>query len=252
MNLGGTLAGGEAWYFRIVSGVRGHEVAVIVPFAGAPPVRVTLEDWSTRLNKWLGTEREIEVGDPAFDAKFLVQPEARHEARARRLLGSRDLRRAIAGAFALGASELGLGARGLRVTLPLERFAGSRQDRLLGHLGRIARAYARSVLDVPALHGKRRAFVAGGAARCPYCHAGVDGTEPDLVSCRRCRTVLHDECWRELGHCPVLGCPGKRPQRASGAGGARGRRRPSREPTAGKRYLADLERRRLAAEAEAD
>src|SRR4051812_36233442 len=41
--------------------------------------------------------------------------------------------------------------------------------------------------------------------RCAYCHGSV----VHAARCLRCGTVLHDECHRELGRCPALGCNGR-------------------------------------------
>lgn len=53
-----------------------------------------------------------------------------------------------------------------------------------------------------------------GKARCAYCHEDVTGSEPDLVACDGCGTVLHEGCWAEGGSCPTLGCGGQTPERA--------------------------------------
>lgn len=44
-------------------------------------------------------------------------------------------------------------------------------------------------------------------ARCAFCHEEVPA--PELVGCESCRTLLHDECWRELGRCTTTGCAGR-------------------------------------------
>lgn len=41
--------------------------------------------------------------------------------------------------------------------------------------------------------------------RCPYCHADVGGWDW-VIRCDGCRTVLHEECARDLGVCPSSGC----------------------------------------------
>jgi hypothetical protein len=42
-------------------------------------------------------------------------------------------------------------------------------------------------------------------ARCAYCHADVADSD-GVVKCSRCATLLHEDCWREHGSCPALGC----------------------------------------------
>jgi hypothetical protein len=176
-------------------------------------VRVTLEDWTTRLAKWLGVTREIEVGDPEFDERFLLETEDR--APARQMLVNREVRRAIHTAFSKGVRELKIGGHTIQARLPANDFAGARRTSILRELEALAGALERPPLAVAVLEGSVRAVTdKRGRARCPYCREGISGEEPDLVACRQCETVLHDECWRELGRCPVLGCRGRHPQRA--------------------------------------
>jgi hypothetical protein len=81
-------------------------------------------------------------------------------------------------------------------------------------LDQVARTFDRKSIPVRVLGGERFALVdAGGATRCPYCHAAISGDEETLVACESCRTVLHEGCWSEHGHCPILGCPGTAPER---------------------------------------
>lgn len=43
-----------------------------------------------------------------------------------------------------------------------------------------------------------------GKARCAVCH----GNDGDLSVCPVCFTTIHNECYTELGRCPILGCAG--------------------------------------------
>ena len=45
-------------------------------------------------------------------------------------------------------------------------------------------------------------------AMCPYCREGIADASR-VVSCLLCRTVHHQECWEETGHCSVFGCKGR-------------------------------------------
>ena len=62
--------------------------------------------------------------------------------------------------------------------------------------------------------------------RCSYCHDLAVGTLEGCV----CGTVLHFECWFELGQCPTLGCCGLRAEcsEADPFGGAETARRSRR------------------------
>lgn len=52
------------------------------------------------------------------------------------------------------------------------------------------------------------AWTGGAAARCPYCHDGLEG---ELTTCEGCRTIHHADCLAD-GGCAVLGCRGRRAQ----------------------------------------
>ncbi len=44
---------------------------------------------------------------------------------------------------------------------------------------------------------------------CPYCRGAI-GKQDQLVSCRECRTLHHQECWSETDRCSVFGCGSKK------------------------------------------
>jgi hypothetical protein len=103
--------------------------------------------------------------------------------------------------------SLSLGDGELRLALRASPVAARDMGTLLRVLAEAAPSFERVRLEV---HGfERRAFARAGVPRCAYCHVDVSGTERDLVACERCSTVLHEACWEELGHCPVLGCTGR-------------------------------------------
>lgn len=111
----------------------------------------------------------------------------------------------------------------LRATVK-KRIAGSRLPVLLSLLDEIVGAFEPVPVKVTVLGGERRALLGlSGNPRCSYCHADVTGEETDLVACALCRTILHDGCWREHGHCPVLGCTGQEPERPGSGPGERER-----------------------------
>lgn len=180
----------------------------------APRVRFTLETASTRFAKALGYLREIEVGDPAFDALFLIET---HDPRARKHLArGRELREKIVAVFErYGVESLEVRRNKLLAKIPLAALRKGDYARLLDLLAATARAFDRVGIKVKVL-GSERLAVAGaqGKPRCAYCHADVTGDEPDLVACETCGTVLHEACWSELGRCPLLGCTGERPEKA--------------------------------------
>lgn len=185
---------------------------VTVFFDGAPPLVVTLEDWATKLKKWFGVVREVEVGDPRFDDRFLL--ETPQPTKALTALAKDKTRRAIEAVFdRFRCSRLQLFGNGVAARVRAQPLLPATKRSLIAQLDKIADAFDRRAIRVKVLGGQRRALSEKGAARCALCHDAITGREPDLVACRKCSTVAHDECWSELGHCPVLGCPGKRPER---------------------------------------
>lgn len=73
----------------------------------------------------------------------------------------------------------------------------------------VARGCERRVLDVR-VRGvlvQGLAWTGGAAARCPYCHDGLEG---ELATCEACRTIHHTDCLADAGGCTLLGCRGRR------------------------------------------
>ncbi|HET6495557.1 MAG TPA: hypothetical protein VFH61_09365 [Thermoleophilia bacterium] len=68
-----------------------------------------------------------------------------------------------------------------------------------------ARRVVRAV--VSAVSPLRLSLTAKGVASCPYCRDTVNESKEAWVSCGGCETLLHAECWDDLGRCPTLGCP---------------------------------------------
>jgi hypothetical protein len=192
----------HSWNARLI--VRGESL---------PGLVVTRETWLTGINKWLGFTTEIEVGAPAFDAKFLLQGGDR----AKRSLSVAGVRERIENVFAASEGIESLQIESDRIVLILPTRQESRPERyalLLAGLGALARELERVAVPVRVLGGERRAFRGRAThARCAYCHEDVTGEEPDLVACRACATIAHDACWAELGRCPVMGCRETEPER---------------------------------------
>jgi hypothetical protein len=211
----GTLAGGTRAHvgFSVAPG-KGplYYVHLAVAADEAPSLVVTREDAMSWFAKAIGLKHEIEVGDKAFDAHYLLETE---DPRAAKALGAVALREEIDEIFSYsGVERLELGKGSLVVTARAEPLNGVAMKELLALLAAVARLVARVPITVRILGGERRALVgASGQARCGYCHEDVTGEEPDLVACDHCRTVAHAECWVELGRCPVIGCPGRAPER---------------------------------------
>jgi hypothetical protein len=219
--LSGALADGRRARVSFVLSPSGRgrvlHARVAVAALDAPRLTVTLETWRSRLGKLLGRTREIEVGDEAFDRRFLLEtPEPERVARA---LGRRELRDATEAAFTRYRVEtLELDRGEMVATVRADALTPERYRELILLLSAAARTLDRVPVRVRVVgqEGREDAFGLCGqhaAVRCSYCHGDVTGEEPDLAVCRLCHTVIHDGCFQELGRCPLLGCLGKPPRR---------------------------------------
>ncbi len=170
----------------------------------APHLVVSEETIFTKIGKVLGTTDEIEVGDARFDGRFLLQTTAR--VKASKVLRVSDVRRAIWRIFDFGALTLRFEGREIAV---VARSSAVEPTNYRPILERISATLDRKTLAVRVLGGERRASVdAKGRTRCPYCRENLTGEEPNLVACEKCKSVVHDECWKEHDGCPLAGCEG--------------------------------------------
>ena len=174
---------------------------------------VTREDFLSRIGAWLGLTGDVHVGDEGFDKRFWIKTP--NESRTKRAM-NQGLKAVVERLFNVYLVErLRIENGWLQVVAQSGSVDPYAYAALLAWLDNAAATFDRVPIAVKVLGGERRALKdASGGTRCAYCHGGITGGEPDLVACERCRTVLHDECWRELGHCPLLGCTGKSPERA--------------------------------------
>ncbi len=184
----------------------------------APDLKVSRETTMTRVHKWLGLQNEIEIGDPDFDRRYLLETKTPDRAR-KALARSHEVRRSIETAFAFNAKHVSFGAGIVSAVFAIEALAPEHYPSILGSLDEAARTFDRVTIKVRGLEGERRAAVdALGKTRCPYCRAGITGDDEALTACKACRTVLHEGCWDEHGGCPILGCTGRDPERATRRG----------------------------------
>jgi hypothetical protein len=174
---------------------------------------VTREDFLARIGAWLGLTGDVHVGDAEFDKRFWIKTP--NEGRTRKAM-DQGLKEVVERLFqTYGIERLRIEGGWLQVVAQSGSVDPFAYATLLAWLERAAQAFDRVPIAVKVLGGERHALKDGsGGTRCAYCHGGISGAEPDLVACERCHTVLHDDCWRELGHCPLLGCAGKSPERA--------------------------------------
>jgi len=145
----------------------------------------------------------VSIGDPAFEAAYIVRADDPHFARA--LLGpeARDLfeqgRRIGAG------GRLRLNVDRLRLRIQKEEALASPRD--LVSLVRVGLGMLERVRDAVESRAAVQFFDAApppdSKPNCPVCGAGVaDGR----VACRRCRTPHHRECWDYARGCSMFAC----------------------------------------------
>jgi hypothetical protein len=165
---------------------------------------VSPESALVKVDKLLGRALEIEVGVPEFDDRYLL--ETQDGDGARRALEV-PLRREIDRLFLdAGVTSLAFVPSGeVRAVVPARLLDRGRAASLVKRLGEAARLAAGLNLKVELDVGRLRRL-----GRCGFCHVDVTGREPGLVACGRCKTIVHDACWREHGSCPVLACAGQK------------------------------------------
>jgi hypothetical protein len=183
------------------------EARVSLSVRGAPAFDLERESRGGEWRLRPGDHVKVETGDTAFDARFHLEGERIHPQ-------AREALKVLFDEF--GVTRIESKTEQLTATAPLSVLGtAARYEELLGLLVKAAVAVERIPIDVRVLGSTRTALVgAKGAARCSFCHGDITGHEPDLVACGSCSTVLHEGCWADLGHCPVLGCRGRHPERA--------------------------------------
>jgi hypothetical protein len=157
-----------------------------------PRLELARRDKKPVLAKWPGVLAEHELKDEELARRFLCRAGSSFDALARvkgaLLASDLDLRE-----LRLDRGELALVLRAGRGEL----------DRVTGLL---------EALDRALLAGQAVLVKAAGAehARCGFCHAELALEVLATTACDRCSTPVHELCWEEHGHCPVLGCGGAR------------------------------------------
>jgi hypothetical protein len=213
--LSGKLATGRPARVEFETVPRGKERVIYTRFRvaapGSPWLSIRREGFFDKLGKWIGVSRDLDVGDRAFDDRFLIQTSSDEKAL---VAFARGLKDAVRRAFEKHGIESLVAREGwLIASVRTSSLEPENYPILLDVLDRAAQSFERQSIPVRVLQRERRALVAEGKTRCAYCHDGITGDEPDLVACPRCQTVLHDGCWSENRHCPVLGCAETTPER---------------------------------------
>jgi len=173
-------------------------------WAPSGTLRVVPEGFFARLRKYFGAE-DIQVGDAAFDEKYLIQGSP--TSWVREALDP-EVRRGLETLSGLGASfwrgsGIRLDAGPTGVTIFCYRNLVDSRDELLGYIGggvailrrlRTAGSSSSGVLSVES---------AAAEGRCPVCGQSM---EEELHRCGACLTLHHEDCWTYFGGCAIYAC----------------------------------------------
>ncbi len=177
-------------------------LAVAAP--AAPSLVVTRENGFGGLLARIGWKKRTSSGDRAFDGRYFLESE---DPRAGNVLVRHEVRDEIDGAFLFqGVERLAFGKGSVVLTVNASQVLVDAYGQLLARIAQIAHLVDQRAVVVRLVGCERHEH-----ARCGYCHANLSDEDTRVVSCDRCSTVVHDECWEELRHCPVAGCPGGAP-----------------------------------------
>jgi len=174
---------------------------VTVDLKGCSPgmLMIFRDDLRSLIPKLFGAQ-DLEIGDPSFDQRYVVQasPESlarqifRAGRRAEAMASVSRLDRFPGAAIHLTRESLTVRARGYL----------NREADLLA-LARTAIDFTRVILDLepPAPITWGESTSKGGD--CPICGSPL---ELRVVRCTRCQTPHHLECWKYNGQCSIFGC----------------------------------------------
>jgi hypothetical protein len=201
--------GGRDARIEVHAGSKNHPpyTRVTVDARGRSPGSLHLlpEGFGQSFLKIFGAQ-DIEIGDAAFDADFVIK--ATPESLAYGLF-SPERRRRVTGAVyrirSLGDPKVDLDANQLSVQVR----AYLASEGALLQLVKTAEEFGEFLWGTPVEPGIQVGEVrilSGG--ECPVCGTRM-GT--GVVRCQACQTPHHSECWAYMGRCSTYGCGGKRP-----------------------------------------
>jgi len=167
-------------------------------------IHIFPEGFGQSFLKMFGAQ-DIEIGDPKFDAGFVIKAtpvSLAHE------VFSPERRRHVTSAVYrmqnLGDPRIDLdgGTLSVQVRGYFTEVSG------LMTMVDVAREFFKHLFGNPATPGVQLGEVrvlTGG--ECPVCGTPMNEL---IVRCETCRTPHHDECWKYMGRCSTYACKGKR------------------------------------------
>ncbi len=175
-------------------------------FQWAPPgsLRVMPEGFLTGIRKFFGAQ-DLEIGDPAFDARYVIQGSP--STWVREAL-SPDVRRSLDTLRELGASfwrgtgiRLDAGPTGL--TLFCQRNLVASRNELIVFVEQGLSVLRRLRVAGSSDAGVLSAQSAAAEGRCPVCSHFLEDPER---RCEACATRHHEDCWSYFGGCAIYAC----------------------------------------------
>jgi RING finger family protein len=159
-------------------------------------VRVHPHNAYQMLRKYFGAV-DIDVGDPPFDAQFVVEAESPDFARE---FLTRELRTAL---LAQIFSKPVINLRPAMLTVRIDSDATASAESVRRFMAIVHHAAG----SVAAMKSAPAVDVTIQAGACPVCASATSG---DAVSCGTCRAAHHRDCWAYFGKCGIYACGGGR------------------------------------------
>ena len=168
-------------------------------------MRIAPEGIFAGLSKIFGAQ-DIQVGDPGFDSRFLIQGDPPEFVRS---FLDEDVRGRIyelselgAGFFEGSGVSLDLNPTGFSIQISRDLFAQEGElDAFVDHAVALLERL-RQVAGDGGVEGVPLAGAPKGSV-CLVCRSELTG---DVVGCPRCKTPHHRQCWEYYGTCAVFSC----------------------------------------------
>ena len=186
---------------------------------------IFLESPFSGLRKLIGMQ-DIEIGSPDFDRQFIITGNDEAAIKAFLTPGAQSrllelLRVDATTAFSVPNLYLQIGNGLLTVTKASYLTDTATVEQFI----QLFLAFYEAATAVPTAGIEFLGAVSGPASDAhgeivPHCIVCGEPLTTDLVTCRRCRTPHHKDCWQYFGGCATYACGGKQSVPAKGSGGS--------------------------------